>query len=148
MREPTTAARPATAPAAARVRRPPRDAWHAADVRTVAVGAAMRPSASMARSARYSCTNPSTAARTTMTEITIASVAWPSTADSATATSRMITRTFVNCASRSRQGPTPRAASSSFGPCSASRRAASSDASPEAGEVASAVATVRTSAAC
>ena len=77
-----------------RARLPPRT--------TVAVGAAISRSASSARSARYSCTKPSSAANTTITEMTIASVSWPRIADRPAPTSRMRIRTFSNCSSSNR----------------------------------------------
>ena len=86
---------------------------------TVAVGAAISRSASMARSARYSCTKPSSTANSTITAMAMASTPWPRNADRATATSRMTIRTFLNCSSSSAQGETRRAPWSSFGPCSA-----------------------------
>ena len=115
---------------------------------TVAVGAASSRSASSARSARYSCTKPSSAAKTTITEITIASVRWPSTAESPAPTSRIRISTFLNCSSTSLHGEIPAAASISFGPSTASRRAVSASSSPTTAEVRSAAATSSTARAC
>ncbi len=53
---------------------------------TVAVGAAIRFSAAIARSARYSCTKPSTAFRTTITAMAIVSAASPITPATTAAT--------------------------------------------------------------
>ena len=96
----------------------------------VARGAAMRRSPSMARSARYSWTKPSTTANSMITAMTTASRVCPSKAESPTATRRIRMRTFLNCARTRLQGEVAAEAASSFGPCSARRRAASSPVSP------------------
>jgi hypothetical protein len=77
---------------------------------TVASGAAILRRASMARSARYSCTKPRTTANSTMTVMAIASTPWPRKADNAVARSRMMMSTFLNCSSRIAHGETRPAA--------------------------------------
>jgi hypothetical protein len=93
-------------------------------------GALIARSAAMARSARYSCTKPSSTANSTITVMAIASTPWPSAADSAVATSRISTSALPNCCASSCHGERRRARVSTLGPCSASRRAASAGASP------------------
>jgi hypothetical protein len=80
--------------------------------------------------------------------VSTASVACPSATDRATAASRIRMRTFLNCSSRSRHGAIPCAASSSFGPYSASRRAATRSLRPELEDVSSRVSTSASSLAC
>ena len=101
----------------------------------VAVGAAMRWSASSARSARYSWTKPSRTANRTMTVMATASVVWPNAADMAVATSRMTMSTFWNCPRSRAQGLTRRGGASSLGPTAASLRAAAAESSPRSTEV-------------
>ena len=76
----------------------------------IAVGAAMRRSASMARSARYSWTNPSTTANEhDHRDDQSLRRRGPATRRAPTATSRITISTFLNCASRRFQGEMRRA---------------------------------------
>ena len=97
---------------------------------TRAAGAVSVRSASIARSARYSCTKPSSTASETITAIATASTVCPRNADSAVATSRMTISTFLSCAASTDHGETRWGAVSSFGPNCASRRRASADGEP------------------
>ena len=63
---------------------------------TVIIGVSMLFKASSARSARYSWTNPSTAQKTTITRMMIASTYSPTNAERIVATIRMSIRTFLN----------------------------------------------------
>ncbi len=96
----------------------------------VAEGAAIWRNASIARSDRYSCTKPSTTAKSTMTAIAIASISCPRKAERVVATSNMAISTFLNCCKNSRNGEMRSADCTSFGPCSAKRRDASAPVKP------------------
>src|ERR1051326_2869024 len=89
------------------------------------LGAASWRSASMERSARYSCTAPNITENSTMAAIATASAPWPKSEESAAAISRTIISTFLNWASSNAYGETRCAACNSFGPYSTNRRSAS-----------------------
>jgi hypothetical protein len=89
------------------------------------LGAAIRRSASMARSARCSCTKPKRTANSTMTVMATASTPCPRKAERTVATRRTTIKTFLNCWKRIVHGEMRWEALSSFGPHSVNRRAAS-----------------------
>ncbi len=91
---------------------------------------ASRLSAAMARSALYSWLKPRMAFRMTITRIMMASTVSPTTKEITAATISTMTITSVNCSRNATMGLRPRRSSSWFGPCSSSRRAASSRLSP------------------
>ena len=80
------------------------------------IGASMLFKASSARSARYSWTKPSTAQKTTITRMMIASTYSPTNAERIVATIRMTIRTFLNWLKKSSQGEAFSSCVSSFGP--------------------------------
>lgn len=98
---------------------------------TCARGAAIRRSASSARSARYSCTKPSSTANRTIAAMTIASMACPSTPGSSVATRRIRIRTFLNCAASVCHADVRATSCSSLNPTAVSRRVASAALNPK-----------------
>ena len=71
---------------------------------TVTTGVSNFLSASIARSARYSCVKPMVAFKNTIKMITTVSVTSPVKADIAAAAIRINTRTSVNCFKNKRNG--------------------------------------------
>ena len=102
---------------------------------TRAVGLVISLRAAIARSARYSWTNPMTPLRATIARITAASLTSPMSAVTIAAITRTTIIVFANCAAIRRQVGTRRRSSSSFGPTSASRARASRADRPVAGSV-------------
>ena len=100
---------------------------------TVIIGVNMLFSASRARSARYSCTKPSTAQNMMITRMMAASMYSPTKAESRVATIRMTMRMFLNWLKKSAQGDAFSSCMSSFGPYWPSRLPASSGARPRCG---------------
>ena len=92
----------------------------------LAVSAVIFFNASIAFSARYSWTNPSSTAKSTITAIAIASTPCPKAAEMTAAASKMITKMFLNWASKMLIALVFELAFSSFGPYCSSRWAASS----------------------
>ena len=98
--------------------------------RTEARGASMSRRASSACSARPSCTKPMTALTSTTARITPVSIQWPSSAVIAAATIRTMISRLLNCRA-SRMTTEGRGGSGRrFGPCRATRSAASALLSP------------------
>ena len=107
--------------------------WPARRTRTV--GTAIFFKAAMARSARYSWTNPRIANMSTIARMAMVSVSLPNKPDTRAAISRITTMVSVNCSSSMRHGLLAARSTSSFGPCSCSRRLAWSSSKPRSASV-------------
>ena len=124
-----------TSPASSRTRSPG-TSWAAGTTLVTparmmrADGLVIRFSASIARSARYSWTNPMIPLSATMTRMIAVSLRSPMAAVIAAAPSRTRIIAFVNCSASRRQADLAACSSSSFGPCVARRRRASSGSRP------------------
>ncbi len=116
--------------------------------RTTDLRAAICRSARKACSARYSCTNPMIAFRTTIARIAAASSGSPIAPETAAAAMRSRIMKSVNCAPRIRQGPRGAASPISLRPWRTRRRAASSEVRPDAAVVSSRRAACATESAC
>ncbi len=120
---------------------------------TVATGAESFCSNSIARSARYSCTKPSSAEKRTITPMLIASISWPRESDNPAPSKRMTMRTFLNWAKSSASGDAPREAMRTLRPSSNRRNSAWAVDNPPSGfassaEIASSVVNVCQGRAC
>jgi len=96
--------------------------------------AASSRSASIARSARYSCVKPSATASATMTAMAAVSTLWPRTAERPMAKRRRTIRAFRNWRASTAQAEGGGAVAISFGPSRASRAPASGAARPSTPE--------------
>jgi hypothetical protein len=98
---------------------------------TSAMGASMSRSASMARSARHSCVNPSTPFRTTMAMMATVSATSPNEAASAAAPNKIRIKGLWNWRKKIRNGDIVCPAAIRFSPYSIKRCAASALVSPK-----------------
>ena len=108
----------------------------------------MAPSAAIARSARYSCANPSTALSITIAMMAIMSSGSPTTPAMTAATINTTTIVSANCASSMRKTPRPRACCNTFSPNAIVRARTTSALSPRSAELSSVVSACSIDVAC